>query len=1072
MARLELSEEEAAVFQAVGARAFLRARALVQAGEIVEASWDRLTGKVSGLLQDEAGRVRATVLLAPDGSVKSVDGRCTCDWAPDCGHIVATVLASGTAAIPRQAVSSWEAALASLTGTAAARGDTRPAAARGTTRPELGLQFELDAAEWRIGLRPVVPGRTGWVRSGISWRSLDDSYYTRAPGTDRHLALLRELRSQTQTAGDYYRYYFDERVLYLDDFPTRRVWDVLLELQETGLPLVAAGRGDADPVTVRAEPVDFSVRADRDGGDLRLRPVLTDGDTVLEQFALVGEPAHGVAWWDVVKGRPRALRLAPLARPVGPESALALSAPPIVVPAREEPRFLRQYYPGLARQAMVVAVDDSVTLPDLARATLTMTLRRLPGHRLSVTWEWVSAFDLREPLDHGPAAVEPKARTLRLVTDQVKGEGYGLTEVAPGGVRLLPETVVGGDVMLRVLRDVVPLLQDTSGAAVELRLDEAGPEYLESTEPPVVTFADVGAGDRDWFDLTVRVTVGGEAVEFQSLFVALAAEQEFLILPSGRYFTLDRPEFRQLRELIAESRALQDAPAGVLRVGRLQPGVWDELDGLGEVTGPAVAWQDAVRELCESGPGSVPEVPDGLRVTLRGYQREGFGWLATLYRHGIGGVLADDMGLGKTVQTLALIAHAKAEIPFLVVAPASVVSNWAFESRRFAPDLTVRMVQETQARRSATLAEFAAGADVVVTSYTLFRLEFDGYAALPWAGLILDEAQFVKNAASQGYRCARELPADFKLAITGTPMENNLAELWALLSITSPGLLARLDRFTEFYRRPIEREQDQERLALLRRRIRPLMLRRRKTEVVEELPAKQEQIVELELNAKQRRIYQTYLQRERQKVLGLLGDLRKNRFEIFRSLTLLRQAALDVGLVDADHAGVASTKLDALAERVAEIVAEGHRILVFSQFTRFLGAARDRLESAGIGCAYLDGRTTRRAEVIDGFKSGDAPVFLISLKSGGFGLNLTEADYCIMLDPWWNPATEAQAVDRIHRIGQTRKVMVYRLVARDTIEEKVMALQARKAELFGSVLDGGEFASAELTAVDIRGLLE
>jgi SNF2 family DNA or RNA helicase len=363
------------------------------------------------------------------------------------------------------------------------------------------------------------------------------------------------------------------------------------------------------------------------------------------------------------------------------------------------------------------------------------------------------------------------------------------------------------------------------------------------------------------------------------------------------------------------------------------------------------------------------------------------------------------------------------------------------------------------------------GADLVVTSYTLFRLEFDDYQAFKWDGFVLDEAQFIKNHQAQVHRSAKQLSAPFKLAITGTPLENNLAELWALCSVTAPGLFPRLDRFTDYYRTPIERGQDVQRLAQLQRRVKPLLLRRRKKDVALDLPPKQEQTVELELDPKHRRVYQAYLQRERQKVLGLLGDLEKNRFEIFRSLTLLRQASLDVALVDPKYNRILSTKLDVLLEQVVNLAAEGHRTLVFSQFTRFLRAARARLENAGITCCYLDGSTRRRADVIAEFKTGNAPVFLISLKAGGFGLNLTEADYCILLDPWWNPAAETQAVDRAHRIGQTRHVMVYRLVAKDTIEEKVMALSRRKAELFNSVLDDGDFASARLTAADIQALL-
>jgi SNF2 family DNA or RNA helicase len=271
---------------------------------------------------------------------------------------------------------------------------------------------------------------------------------------------------------------------------------------------------------------------------------------------------------------------------------------------------------------------------------------------------------------------------------------------------------------------------------------------------------------------------------------------------------------------------------------------------------------------------------------------------------------------------------------------------------------------------------------------------------------------------------------------------------------------------------PIEKRGDTDRLAQLRRRIRPLVLRRTKEQVASDLPDKQEQVLELELSPKHKKVYQTYLQRERQKVLGLLDDMTKNRFEIFRSLTLLRQASLAVSLVDAEHAEVPSTKLDTLMELLEDIVADGHRVLVFSQFTRFLNLARHRIGAAGIDYCYLDGKTRNRPAVIADFREGQAPVFLISLKAGGFGLNLTEADYCILLDPWWNPATEAQAVDRVHRIGQTRKVMVYRLVAKDTLEEKVMALKAKKAALFSNVMDGGGFESGAMTAADIRDLLD
>ena len=249
------------------------------------------------------------------------------------------------------------------------------------------------------------------------------------------------------------------------------------------------------------------------------------------------------------------------------------------------------------------------------------------------------------------------------------------------------------------------------------------------------------------------------------------------------------------------------------------------------------------------------------------------------------------------------------------------------------------------------------------------------------------------------------------------------------------------------------------------------MLRRTKEEVASDLPPKQEQVLELDLHPRHRRLYDTHLQRERQKVLGLLGDMDSNRFQIFQSLTMLRQLSLDASLVDDKNAGIPSAKLDALMEMLDDVVAEGHRVLVFSQFTRYLALARARLDAAGIRHAYLDGSTRNRQRVIDAFRGGDAPVFLISLKAGGFGLNLTEADYVVLLDPWWNPATEAQAVDRVHRIGQDKQVMVYRLVSRGTIEEKVMALKAEKAALFAGVMSDAGAAGTGLSADDIRELL-
>jgi SNF2 family DNA or RNA helicase len=538
---------------------------------------------------------------------------------------------------------------------------------------------------------------------------------------------------------------------------------------------------------------------------------------------------------------------------------------------------------------------------------------------------------------------------------------------------------------------------------------------------------------------------------------------------------LDRPEFNQLRELIEESKALQDHHRPELIINRFQASLWEDLTNLGVTIDQSARWEQTVRGLTDLSSIEEVEVPPTLQATLRPYQIDGFRWLCFLWAHQLGGILADDMGLGKTLQALALVCHARLacpeQAPFLVVAPTSVVSNWSTEAARFAPHLRVVCLTESESKRGAPYTEAVAAADLVITSYALLRIDNPRLAELDWSGVILDEAQFVKNHRAKTYQCARRLTAPFKLAITGTPLENSLMDLWALLSITAPGLFPDPDRFSEYYRRPIERSKDVIRLHQLRRRIRPLMLRRTKESVAEELPPKQEQTVEVELDPRHRRIYQTHLQRERQKVLGLIEDLDRNRFTVLRSITLLRRLSLDPALVDESHNNVPATKTDVLLEDLSELVGEGHQALVFSQFTSFLSRIRTRLADAEIPYAYLDGRTRNRDRVIQQFRDKVASVFLISLKAGGFGLNLAEADYCFVLDPWWNPAIEAQAVDRTHRIGQTKTVMVYRLVAKDTIEQKVMDLKARKKELFESVVGGEALAAAELTADEIRGLL-
>lgn len=855
-----------------------------------------------------------------------------------------------------------------------------------------------------------------------------------------------------------------------------------------------------------------------------------------------GERAH---YSPAVPNLPEGVELAliPLVEPLDAASEALISAGTVEIPAAERPAFQRDFLPALSRSVPALTPDPALALPTVTppRLVLELTFDEEVRHDAQLGWHWeypLNPFDAdpehESGVQHLPAFGYPgeeggevrderfEARVLRSVRSVL---------AAHPALASLEERRIEGWEIRELLSAILPKLRRIS--AVQVRFNGTPPEFVEATDALIEVTVTEG-NSRDWFGLGIAVKVNNWTVPFAQIFEALDRGADRILLGNGTYFSLRRPEFKTLRTLIAEARELDDA-GGELRINRHQAGLFSELESLAASVQTTRRWDEQVRSLLalveasearkadpaegEDKPATSADVhgkrnergsarsslnreypvPASLRATLRPYQVEGYRWLTFLYEHRMGGILADDMGLGKTVQALALLAHAIEEhsttapsepfAPFLVVAPTSVISNWAAEAERFLPEAKVVTITETTAGKTP-LAERVAGAHLVLTSYTLLRMDEDAYVSYAaglgseegpggetpgWGALLLDEAQFVKNTGTRAWSIARAMPARTKIAMTGTPLENNLMELWALLAIVADGLFPSARAFRDLYARPAESGEDPAHAAAttarLRQRIRPLMLRRTKELVAAELPAKNDVRVNLPLSPGHRRIYDTHLQRERQKVLGLLEDMDKNRFTIFQSLTLLRRLALDAALIDPDaYEGVTSAKREYLVERLPELLADGHRVLVFSQFTGYLKSIARALGEKGIDHLYLDGSTRNRAEVIEAFRSGAAPVFLISLKAGGFGLNLTEADHVFIMDPWWNPAAEQQAVDRIHRIGQEREVHVYRLVAEGTIEEKVMQLKASKAALFDAVVGEGEFASAAVTAEDVRAL--
>ncbi|WP_035811027.1 DEAD/DEAH box helicase [Curtobacterium sp. S6] len=790
---------------------------------------------------------------------------------------------------------------------------------------------------------------------------------------------------------------------------------------------------------------------------------------------------------------PLAERPSQLARSIAEDGTLA-------IPEADVRDFAEDFYPQVARRVPVVTDEDAAaSLPEVLAPELIFDVEFFkPGRddaRLfpaAADWYWLypsSPVSWPHDAEEDPGSEEERIRVPVGVGHPDPYREIRDAELELGVIsdvrRALPDTALhstehSGWESHDLVERVIPTVEKIPGTRVIVRGDV--PEFTSLDSDADVTVSVESTGDRDWFDLGVTVRAGAWYVPFVDIFRALDSGQKHLLLGDGSYFRLDRPEFMKLRELISEARQLQDESAP-LQINRHQAGLWEDLEELATNVHVADEWKESVQALLELD--EIPEVhlPGDLTATLRPYQLEGYRWLSFLYDHRLGGVLADDMGLGKTVQTIAMFLHAfevyrtersdAARRPrFLVVAPTSVAPNWAREIQRFAPSLTTELISSTSAKSGSSVVDRADGADVIITSYALLRLDEGEYRDLGLTGLILDEAQFIKNAKTKAHRIARDLPASFKLVVTGTPMENDLMELWSMFSIAAPGLFPSARKFRDSYAKPISSGESDEALPRLRQRVRPLMMRRTKELVAAELPEKQEHRIDLPLSEAHQKVYDTRLQRERQKILGLLQDMDKNRFTIFQSLTMLRRLSLAAGLVDEEHAGAESAKLTYLRENLPEIIQDGHRALVFSQFTSFLKMIAQVLDEAGIPYLYLDGTTRNRGAVLDAFNNGEAPIFLISLKAGGFGLNLTAADYCFIMDPWWNPAAEAQAVDRTHRIGQKRNVMVYRLVSAGTIEEKVMDLKKSKAALFTAVMDEGQVFSSAIGADDIHRLLE
>jgi superfamily II DNA or RNA helicase len=611
---------------------------------------------------------------------------------------------------------------------------------------------------------------------------------------------------------------------------------------------------------------------------------------------------------------------------------------------------------------------------------------------------------------------------------------------------------------------------------VRLLLDESWLVEAEgrSYRRPGHVALDVRSGI-DWFELHGHVDFDDQRATLPALLAALDRGDGFVVLGDGTVGLLPEEWLRRHAPLARAGAESGDH----LRFHRSQAALVDALIA----AQPAASWDETfarTRAELQAFDGIKPVDPhESFTGTLRAYQRDGLGWLQFLQRFGVGGCLADDMGLGKTVMVLALMAErghgapgtgngdGREHRPSLVVAPRSVVFNWRQEAARFTPHL--RVLEYVGGGRSEMRETFAQQ-DLVLTTYGTLRRDAADLATMPFDYVVLDEAQAIKNAATVSAKTTRLLQARHRLALSGTPIENHLGELWSLFEFLNPGLLGRASAFGRLGSGP---RPDAETLALMSRALRPFILRRTKEQVASDLPPKTEQTLYCELERPQRVLYDELLAHYRRTLLGVSeAAFGKVKLQVLEALLRLRQAACHPGLIDPRRGGDASAKLDVLVPRLNEAVEEGHKTLVFSQFTSLLALLRARLDEQGIVYEYLDGRTRDRQAKVERFQQDPAcRVFLISLKAGGLGLNLTAAEYVFLLDPWWNPAVEAQAIDRAHRIGQSRHVFAYRLIARDTVEERVLELQQHKRQLADAILTADKSLIRDLRREDLEVLL-
>jgi superfamily II DNA or RNA helicase len=1085
---IELTEK--LLSEAAGWEVMKMARAYLQQGQVLSSHW--APPLLRGVVQ--AGEISFRASMVIKGSI-DIENLCTCpdarEWGKICAHGVAVGLhwlkvkpAGESAGPPRSP----------LAGSVAPRPARKPSALKRDPDGEPAELFiilppNLDQAIGRGKVMLVFEAKWGGGRCPLN--ALPKGRAFAFSPSDEALLERVETMAQGETPA----------VLQLD---TKDFAALLTSL--AGHPNISSGK--SQPVTVTRTPFQLPLRA-------TLEP---DGQIVLE---LKVKPTSLVRLGNWVW---QSHTLQPVCLP-GPLEAVLQA--PVRLTRAQVPLFLSQHWPQLQAAGCVEAnfkLEDFSLQPQPPRFLLEL---RGGLHQLDALLQCAYGNRIMTigvtAVDESLWLPDPQV-PMRYSTRDLNAERTALARLQNCGffAREGKLLLVGQNAVLNFFAREFPKLQREWNVTLEEKLERSTTQKLERIEPQFRITSGI-----QWFDLgVVFASSGGETFSAADIQRLLLSGQSHTRLKSGKLAIIDTGAVDELQEVLLDCAPQQHAQG--YRISNTQAGFLESTlrQHAGWRVQAPTAWRERAAQQHGEARLDCPPLGD-LENVLRPYQKQGVAWLRFLGTNGFGGILADEMGLGKTLQALAFLRNRRheqtgcsemerkpnqrtAESPLsssggegrgeealnisepaiagtedgrlltsaatkadLVVCPTSLVFNWVAEAKKFTPDLKVLALHGPERHK---LFDQISAHDLIITSYALIRRDAELYRGLEFDTVVLDEAQHIKNRETQNAQAVKAVAAQHRLVLTGTPLENSVLDLWSIFDFLMPGYLGSAKDFRERYELPITKEKSdaaQERLA---RRLRPFMLRRLKKEVAPDLPARLEQVSFCDLTPEQRVVYQQVIEASRKEVLEAVGvqGMARSRMVVLSALLRLRQVCCDLRLLKLEgvNPANASGKLDMFGELLEEVLDGGHRLLVFSQFVSMLTLLKEWLAEEGIEYCYLDGSTSDRGAVVDRFQTNAAiPVFLISLKAGGVGLNLTGADTVIHFDPWWNPAVEDQATDRAHRIGQTKVVTSYKLIARDTIEEKILTLQNRKREVIQATIGSDEEFAAALSWDEIQELL-